>query len=122
MRGPVRLVLLLDLLAVAAGVVAVLLAVGMPLAARGALRPSSLLALSLVAVGVGIALGVALLYRSVARPVDRIVDAAARLATEGALPILQPDGEAGGHGLPRAAVAFVPNPPAQPFGQGDSLP
>lgn len=107
MRGPVRLVLLLDLLAVGAGVAAVLIAAGVPLAARGGLRPGALVALSFAAAAMGVGLGAALLYRSVARPVDRILEAAARLgAREGDLPILQPADEVSGHGLPRAAVAF----------------
>jgi signal transduction histidine kinase len=107
MRGPVRLVLLLDLLGVGAGVAVILIASGVPLAARGGLRPGALVALTVAAVLAGVLLGVALLYRSVARPVDRIVAAAARLGAEdGELPILQPAGEVSAHGLPRAAVAF----------------
>src|SRR5512133_2978787 len=101
MRGHVRLLLLLDLAAVGAGVAVVLVA------ARGVLRPSSLVALAASAAVAGVALGVALLFRSIARPVDRILSAATRLgAGDGMLPILQPGEEPSSHGLLGAAVAF----------------
>jgi signal transduction histidine kinase len=106
-RGPVRLVLFLDLAAVGAVVAAVLFAVGVPLAARGSLRPAALAWLVAAAIVAGVGLGVALLFRAVARPVDRLLASAARLGSGAAgLPILQPPGEGSGHGLPRAAIAF----------------
>jgi signal transduction histidine kinase len=106
MRG-VRLVLWLDLLgAVSAGVLAVI-AVGGPLAARRALDP---IGLGLVAAAGGLAaalVGVRLLTRSVARPVERMLDAAERLgADDAALPILSPPGDHDRGSLGRAAVAF----------------
>jgi signal transduction histidine kinase len=107
MRRSVRLVLLLDLAAVGAAIAALLVAVGVPLAARGALQPAVLAWLVAGAVLVGVGIGAALLFRAVARPVDRLLGAAERLgAGERDLPILQPRGEVAGHGLPRAAVAF----------------
>src|SRR5512133_3383247 len=107
MRSPVRLVLFLDLAAVGATVAALLIAVGVPLAARGALRPGALVWIALGAAAVGVTLGAALLVRAVARPVDRILGAAERLsAGEAELPILHPPGDVAGQGLPRAAVAF----------------
>jgi signal transduction histidine kinase len=107
MRGHVRLLLLLDLAAVGACVAVLLIAAGVPLAARGILRPSALVALAASAALAGVALGVALLYRSIARPVDRILSAATRLGSvEGMLPILQPGEEPSSHGLLGAAVAF----------------
>ena len=107
MRGPVRLVLLLDLAAVGATIAVLLIAVGLPLAARGALRPTVLAWLAVGSVIVGLSLGVLLLFRAVARPVDRLLTAAERLGSGAAeLPILQPPGEVSSHGLPRAAVAF----------------
>jgi len=106
-RSPTRLVLLLDLAAVGAAVAGALIAVGVPLAARGLLRPAVLGWLVAGAVFAGVALGALLLFRAVALPVDRLLAAAERLgAGEGDLPILQPPGEVSGHGLPRAAVAF----------------
>jgi signal transduction histidine kinase len=100
-------VLFLDLAAVGATVAAIAIAVGMPLAARGALHPAAVAWIAVGAAGAGSALGLLLLFRAVARPVDRILDAAERLgAGEGGLPILQPHGEVSGQGLPRAAVAF----------------
>ncbi len=101
----VRVRLALLAVAVAAAFAAVLLAAGLPLAARGALAPGAL-----VAVATGSALFAALagsvaLWRSVARPVDRLLAAAERLAAAGPgeLPLL---GEPGGPALMRAAVAF----------------
>ena len=102
-----RLLLLLDVLAVGAAGAALLLAFGLPLAARGRLRAADV---ALLAAGVAVAgsgLGAVLLWRWVGRPVSRILDAAEALgATAGELPLLAPPGEAGGHGLTRAAIAF----------------
>jgi signal transduction histidine kinase len=107
MRAPVRLLIVLDLAAGAAMAALVLLAAGLPLAARGALRGEVLAWLVVGALVAGGALAGALLSRAVARPVDRILSAAGRLgAGEGGLPILQPTGEVAGHGLSRAAIAF----------------
>jgi C4-dicarboxylate-specific signal transduction histidine kinase len=106
-RVPIRLLLLLDLAAVGAAVVALLLAAGLPIAGRGTLHPAALAWLAVGAVVAGIALGAVLLFRAVARPVDRLLDAAGRLgAGESGLPILHAPAEVGGHGLDRAAVAF----------------
>lgn len=107
MSAQVRLLLLLDLAAVGAAVSAILLGAGLPLSAKGALGPRTLAILVAVAVGAGIALGMLLLVRAIARPVDRLLRAAARLgARDGSLPILHPDGERDGAGLDRATVAF----------------
>jgi C4-dicarboxylate-specific signal transduction histidine kinase len=104
-----RLLLLLDVLAVGAAGAALLLAVGLPLAARGRLRASDVALLAAGVAAAGSGLGAILLWRWVGRPVSRILDAAEALgggATAGELPLLAPPGEAGGHGLTRAAVAF----------------
>ncbi|HSD19427.1 MAG TPA: ATP-binding protein [Anaeromyxobacter sp.] len=112
MRPGIRPVLLLDLAAAGAAAAAVVLAVGLPLAARGALAPGAL-ALVVLAGGVaGMALGAVLLFRAVARPVDRLLAAADRLgagARADALPLLAPPGEPSatdGRGVAGAAVAF----------------
>ena len=101
----VRVRLALLAAALAAAFAAVLLAAGLPLAARGALGPRAL-----VAVAAGSALFAALagsvaLWRSVAGPVERLRSAAERLAAAGPgeLPLL---GEPGGPPLVRAALAF----------------
>jgi signal transduction histidine kinase len=101
----VRLVLLLHAAAVAAVAAAVLLATGLPAAARGVLGPRMLLFLVLGAALTALATGAVLLFRSVARPVDRMLAAGDRLAGSGPgeLPLL---GEAGGSALSRAALAF----------------
>ena len=107
MRAPLRLLILLDLAAGGAITALVILAAGAPLAARGALDGATLAWLGAAGILAGGALSVTLLWRAVARPVDRLLSAAARLgAGAGGLPILQPPGEVGGHGLARAAVAF----------------
>ncbi len=106
--GQLRLLLLLDVVAIGATAAALVLGVGLPLAARGGLGPVQLVALAIgVALGVGV-VGGALLVRSVGRPVDRILNAADALgaAARGELPLLAPPGEAHERGLSRAAVAF----------------
>jgi C4-dicarboxylate-specific signal transduction histidine kinase len=106
-RAPVRLLILLDLAAGGAVTGLVLLAAGLPLAARGRLRGEVLAWLVVGAIVAGGAVAGALLSRAVARPVDRLLAAAGRLGGgEGGLPILQPPGDVVGHGLPRAAIAF----------------
>jgi signal transduction histidine kinase len=82
-----------------------LLALGLPLLARGALGAQAFVAL--VAAAALLATGVAamLLFRRVAAPVERILSAGARLGTgpaEARLPLV---GE-GGFALPEAALAF----------------
>jgi signal transduction histidine kinase len=106
--GDPRLVLLLDAAALGAAAAALVLGVGLPLAARGALRPAAVIALAIgVAVAVAL-LAAALLVRSVGAPVARLLAAAESLerGAAGELPVLEPPGEAPGHGLSRAAVAF----------------
>jgi len=99
----VRLVLLLHAAAIAAAASALLLAAGLPLAARGALSPRAFVALIAGAAAGSFLLGAALLFRTVARPVDRLLAAADRLAGPGGLPLL---GEPGGAALSRASLAF----------------
>jgi C4-dicarboxylate-specific signal transduction histidine kinase len=109
MGAPVRLLILLDLLAGTAMAALAVLAVGLPLAARGALDARALTALTIGGLVAGMALAGVLLARAVARPVDRLLGAAALLGAgdqHGAFPILQPPGDVEGHGLPRAAIAF----------------
>ncbi len=99
----VRLVLLLHAAAIAAAASALLLAAGLPLAARGALTPGAFLAAVAASASASFLLGAALLFRTVARPVDRLIAAAERLARPGGLPLL---GEPGGAALSRASLAF----------------
>jgi len=101
-RASVRAVLLLNLLAVVSVMAAVVLAAGLPLGARRGLQPAALIAVVISAAAVAAAAGTVLLLRAVARPVDRMLDAAWRLGPGGALPVL---GEGGG-GLERASVVF----------------
>jgi signal transduction histidine kinase len=107
-RASVRLSLLVNAAALAAVAAAAVLAVGLPLAARRALTPDGVGLLS-AAVGLSVlGTAAALLLRGVARPLDRLLGAAARLGTArdartGDLPIL---GERGGLALSRAAIAF----------------
>lgn len=102
-----RLVLLLDVLAAALAGAAVLVGIGVPLAAAGRIGPG---AVGLMAAATAIAVlgvGTILLLRSVARPVDRLLAAAERLgATGGSLPLLSPPGERETASLGRAAIAF----------------
>jgi signal transduction histidine kinase len=111
MRDPVRAFLLLNAVALAAAAAAVLLALGLPLAARRALGPAALGGLAAAVALVVLGLSVALLFRGVARPLDRLLAAAARLgpgkgAHAGELPIMGEPGQPGGLALSRAAVAF----------------
>jgi C4-dicarboxylate-specific signal transduction histidine kinase len=107
MRAPgVTALLVVQLLAVAAVSSAVVLAFGLPLAARHAVGPGALAALTAGAALASTAVGVALLARSVGRPVERLLAGARRLsatATAERLPIV---GERGGGDLASAAVAF----------------
>ena len=99
----VRLVLLAA--AVAAAFAGAALAVGLPLASRGALSPRALALVVAGGAGFAVLAGSLALWRSVARPVERLLAAAKRLAAAapGELPLL---GESGGPPLLRAAVAF----------------
>ncbi len=102
------LVLALDAAALGAAALALVLGVGLPLAARGMLGPARVVALALLAGTVTFAVGAALLIRSIGRPVDRLIAAAESLGRGAAsdLPLLEPPGEAAERGLSRAAVAF----------------
>jgi two-component system, NtrC family, sensor kinase len=104
MRG-IRLVLLLDAVAVGAVTGGLLLVAGLPLAASGALGPRRLVALVAAAAAVAVVVGAALLFRAVARPVDRMIGAAGRLAGGDGLPVGGAPGLAAG-GLEAGAVAF----------------
>ncbi len=98
---------MLDAAALAAAGGAGVVAVGLPLAARGALGPDRVVTLALAAAAVVLAVGAALLLRSVARPVERLIAAADALGRDALeLPLLEPPGEVAGRGLSRAAVAF----------------
>jgi two-component system NtrC family sensor kinase len=101
-----RAFLLLDALAIAAVSAAFLLISGLPLLARAELSPRTYLFLVVAAAGLGAGAGALLLVRIVARPIERLLAAAAALgANTGAdrLPVL---GEEGGPALARAALAF----------------
>jgi signal transduction histidine kinase len=102
-----RLVLVLDAVALGAAGAALVLAVGLPLAARGALSPRAVVAAAAgLAAAVTIA-GAALLLRQVGRPVDRVFAAAEALGAGAEdLPFLGAPGDAAGRGLSGAAVAF----------------
>jgi signal transduction histidine kinase len=92
--------------AVSATSAAVLLALVLPLVASGAPRADLFVALVLAAALCGAAAGAVLLVRVVARPIERLLHAAAAIGTGGRdrLPVL---GEAEGVAtLPRAALAF----------------
>jgi signal transduction histidine kinase len=108
MRASIRVFLALTALALAAATAVAVLALGLPVAARHALGPAALGAIAAAAAALVLALALVLLFRGVARPLDRLLAAAARLgpgdpAIRGELPIL---GEPGGLGLSHAAVAF----------------
>jgi C4-dicarboxylate-specific signal transduction histidine kinase len=107
-RSRLRLLLLLDVAAVGAVSAAVLLGLGLPLAARGRVRPAEMALLALGVALAGIAVGGLLLWRWVGAPVSRILAAAESLGAEagGELPLLAPPGEAPGPGLGRASIAF----------------
>jgi len=102
-RRGLRLVLLLDAAAIAAAVAVGVLALGLPLLADRQLGPGLLGAVVVAAAVVATAVGGWLLSRTVAGPVDRLLDAAARLSGGDGLPVL---GEGPGLALSRAAVAF----------------
>ena len=78
------------------------------LAAAGRVSPVGLSALALGVSALVVALAAAMLTRLVARPVEKILGAAARLSasTPGELPILGERDGAAGLGLDRAALAF----------------
>jgi signal transduction histidine kinase len=104
MRRHLRTVLLLDAAAIAVVMAVLLLALGLPLLAhRASFAPRLFGAVVLAAGALATLFGGLLLARSVARPVDRILDAAARLSGAHGLPVL---GEGGGVALSRAALAF----------------
>jgi two-component system NtrC family sensor kinase len=106
-RPPLRLALVLQAAAIAAGVAALLAALGLPLASRGALQPRAFLALVVLCALLTLGLSATLLLRWIGRPLDRLLAAAARVgAARGGLPPLGPAGDDGGPGLSRAAVAF----------------
>lgn len=103
-RGPLRTLLALHAAAIAAAAAVLLLALGLPLLARGALGPRAFVLVVVAAAILAAGLGAVLLWRGVARPVDRMLEAARRLGARGdALPLL---GEGGGPALSRAAIAF----------------
>jgi len=104
MRRQARLLLLLLAGALAATSAAVLLALGLPLAARRGLDAERLALLVLLSSAAVLGVGTLLLFRLVGAPLERLLAAAARLGGGASgLPVL---GEEGGHGLFRAAVAF----------------
>jgi two-component system, NtrC family, sensor kinase len=99
----IRVLLLAQLAAIAAAVSAVLLAAGLPLLARGRSGVQPYVLLVAVAAALVVALGAALLFRSVARPLDRLFAAAEQLSgPPGELPVVA----GGGGGLDAAAAAF----------------
>ncbi len=102
-----RLVLVLDAIALGAAAGALVLGFGLPLAARAAIGPRHVVALA-VAAAIAIAVAAsALLLRQVGRPVDRLLAAAYALgASAGDLPLLGAPEDVGGRGLSGAAVAF----------------
>jgi two-component system NtrC family sensor kinase len=108
MRASIRAFLALTALALAAATAVAVLALGLPAAARHALGPAALGAIAAAAGALVLSLALWLLFRGVARPLDRLLAAAAGLgsgdqARRGDLPIL---GEPGGLALSHAAVAF----------------
>jgi C4-dicarboxylate-specific signal transduction histidine kinase len=102
---PLRTFVALNAVALGAAAGAVVLAVGLPLAALGRLRPAGVAAVAGAAALAVLVLAVALLRRGVARPMERLLAAAARLGSGdgSALPLL---GEGGGSAPSRAALAF----------------
>ncbi len=102
-----RLVLVLDAVALGAAGAALVVGVGLPAAARGALSPAAVVAIAIgVAAAVTLA-GALLLVRQVGHPVDRVLSAAEALeAGAGDLPLLGAPGDSGDRGLSGAAVAF----------------
>jgi signal transduction histidine kinase len=107
MRASVRAILLLQAAAITAVSAAILAVAGLPLAARGMMGARTYAALVAIASLVALAAATALLFRWVARPVERILEAAERAGGgAGALAPLGPPGDQSGPGLSRAAVAF----------------
>jgi signal transduction histidine kinase len=111
MRAPgLRAFLALVAAAVSATSAAILLALALPLVAAGPARPGLFVALVLAGGLLGAGAGAGLLVRVVARPIERLLDAAAALGTGARgdrLPLLGEGGDAGGlRTLPRAALAF----------------
>jgi signal transduction histidine kinase len=103
----VRLVLLLDVMAAALAGAAVLVGIGVPLAAAGRLGPGMVGVIAATAAAAVLTVGTVLLERSVARPVDRLLGAAERLgAADGSFPLLSPPGEWVTASLGRGAIAF----------------
>jgi signal transduction histidine kinase len=106
-RAGVRLILLLQVAALAVLAALALLGASAPLLAARAVGPGALLLLVAVTAVVIVAGGALILFRWVARPVERLLAAAERLDQGAAgLPALGPQGEAAGPGLTRAALAF----------------
>jgi two-component system, NtrC family, sensor kinase len=104
-RASIRTFLFLNALALGAAAALAVVALGLPLAARHALGHAGVFVVAAAAGLAVVALAVVLLFRGVARPIDRLLAAAARLGPGSAssgLPIL---GEPGGLALSRAAVA-----------------
>jgi signal transduction histidine kinase len=101
----IRGLLVLHLAGVAATSSALVLALGLPLLARGRGGATLFLVLVVGAAAASVALGAAFLFRAVARPVDRLLAAGERLG-EGAVGTLPPLGASGTFGLARGAVAF----------------
>ena len=102
-----RLVLVLDAAALGAAGAALVLGIGLPLAARGALSPAGVVAVAAAVAAAVTAAGAALLLRQVGRPVDRVLSAAEALGARAEdLPLLGVPGDASARGLSGAAVAF----------------
>ena len=102
------LVIVLDSVALGAAAGALVVALGLPLAARQSLGPGAVLT---VGAGVGFLVALAaaaLLLRSVGRAVDRMLAAAEAFGNgaTGELPLLAPPGESAVRGLSGAAIAF----------------
>jgi two-component system, NtrC family, sensor kinase len=106
LRARIRLTLVVQAAALAAVVAALLLALGLPLSARGALGPGAVAALAAIAALLVLAVAAAILLRWVGGPVERLLGAAERIGEGSELPPLGLPGEEHGPGLSRAAVAF----------------
>jgi signal transduction histidine kinase len=107
-RTSLRAFFLLHAAALAAVAAVALIALGVPLAARHRLGVPELTALAVAVAAAVFGAAMLSLSRAVARPVDRLLGAAARLGTAGRpapvdLPLL---GDARGFALSRAAIAF----------------
>ncbi len=102
-RPGTRLFLLLQTLALAALSAALLFALGLPLLAGRALSAKAYVVLVAADTVLLAVAGTVLLWRTVARPVERLLSAAERLGSRADLPIL---GEPEGLALSRAALAF----------------